>query len=299
MSSFLNELFSFSSITDASNVHQNFLDFEKAISIAPAKKKKAVLSMFAIQEKLVYYFNSIKHLPYYNFDQQGSYKMGTMALGKNGIYDIDFGIHSIEKPSITPQTLKQHIYKALEGHTQYGTINKDKCVRVLYAGDFDIDVTAYYKTKEDTHPYLATTNGWLISNPPDLIKWYKAQPNNFGQLTRVVKYLKYWANTKQHKMPSGIALTILAAKNFKPNERDDIAFYETVKAIKDSFFWSVECTNPSAPNDNLIAKLNDQQRRKFITYLETLVADAKNAVLQKSKENAVIIWKQIFGNKFN
>lgn len=298
MSSFLEELFSLSSVTEASNVHQNFLDFEKAVSITPAKKKKAVQSMLAIQEKLTNYFNSIKHLPYYNFDQQGSYKMGTMVLGKNGIYDIDFGIHSIEKPNITPQTLKQHIYKALEGHTLYGTINKDKCIRVLYAGDFDIDVTAYYKTKENLHPQLATNNGWLISNPVHLISWYKIQPNNFGQLTRIVKYLKYWANTKQHKMPSGIALTIWAAKNFKPNERDDIAFYDTVKAIKDSFWWSVECVNPAAPNDNLIIKLNNQQKRNFVKYLELLVADVKNAVTQKNKESAITIWKQIFGNRF-
>jgi hypothetical protein len=298
MASFFEELFSLSSITEASNVHQNFLDFEKAISITTAKKKKAVLSMFAIQEKLTEYFSSGKLVPYYNFDQQGSYKMNTMVLGKNGAYDIDFGIHSIEKPRITPKVLKQHIYNILTDHTQYGIINKDKCIRVVYAGDFDIDITTYYKTNDIEHPMLATNNGWITSDPKELIKWFKSQANNQGQLIRIVKYLKYWANTKRRKMPSGIALTVWIANNFKPNQRDDIAFYEILVAIKSSFWWEIKCINPTAPKDSLISKLTQVQIAFFSTSLKHLIKDCENALSKNNCHESIVHWKQIFGNKF-
>jgi len=38
----------------------------------------------------------------------------------------------------------------------------------------------------------------------------------------MVKYLKGWGDHKRNKMPSGLAMTILAAENTKHNERDDI-----------------------------------------------------------------------------
>lgn len=288
----------------ANNLHNNFIALEKAISITPAKKKKAVESMFAIQEKLTNYFFKIKHLPYYNFDQQGSYKMNTMVLGKNNSYDIDFGIHSIEKPSITSKTLKQHIYSALEDHTQYGLINKDKCVRVIYAGDFDIDVTAYFKTKEMNHPMLATNNDWQESDPKKLIEWFKAKNSNNGQLVRLVKYLKYWANTRIRKMPSGIALTVMVANNFKADTRDDLSFYYTLQNIYSEIdsilnIWSgFEIINPTAPKDNLVRKLNKDQRGNFKNELNGLIVSLKTALDLGYKEQGIALLKKQFGSRF-
>jgi hypothetical protein len=288
----------------ANNLHENFIALEKAISITPKKKKKAVDSMFAIQEKLVSYFTKIKHFGYYNFDQQGSYKMNTMVLGKDNAYDIDFGIHSIEEPSVTSKTLKQHIYNALSEHTQYGIVNKDKCVRVIYSGDFDIDVTAYYKTKEMTHPMLATNNGWQKSDPKKLIEWFKSKNSNNGQLTRLVKYLKYWANTKSRKMPSGIALTVLVANNFKADARDDLSFYYTLKNIYSDIdsilnIWNgFEVINPTTPNDNLVKKLDKKQLDNFKHELNELIVSMKKVLDLGYKEQGITLLKTQFGSKF-
>ncbi|MBK8874365.1 MAG: hypothetical protein IPN13_10745 [Bacteroidetes bacterium] len=60
----------------------------------------------------------------------------------------------------------------------------------------------------------------------------------------MVKYFKTWANQRSKKMPSGIAFSVWVATHYKPNSRDDIAFYETAKEIRDSFYWETASNNP-------------------------------------------------------
>lgn len=49
-----------------------------------------------------------------------------------------------------------------------------------------------------------------------------------------LNYFKAWAKNKNSKMPSGIALTAWVNNHYKPNERDDISFYETILETKKS-----------------------------------------------------------------
>lgn len=280
------------------NAHQNLIKLERVISLTPAKKTKLIASRVALQKKIIEYFRLLQGYNVPKFYIQGSYKMETMVVGKDGTYDVDLGIYFLQKPAFAAPTVKSHLYKAVYRHTMNGAENRDKCVRVIYAGDFDIDLPIYYKTALDRHPFLATKMNWIESDPKELCDWFKKKRDRNGQLIRTIKYFKFWANQRSRKMPSGIAFTVWATNNFVTNSRDDIAFLETAKAIKNSLYWSTNCRNPASPNDNLVGKLTSVQLSNFKLSLDSLINDIQQAVDTNDGRVAFSLWRKHFGLKF-
>lgn len=280
------------------NLHNQFLYFEKDISLSPAKKQKLIAAREALQNKIRIQIGSKGIFLIPKFYIQGSYKMGTMVLAKDGTYDVDLGIYFLDIHDFAPASLQGLVLDAVKNHTTGGVEHREKCIRVKYKGDFDIDLPVYRKNNWDWNPKLATKNGWQSSDPKELCDWFKNRRDKNGQLTRIVKYLKTWAHTRDRKMPSGIALSVWVAKNFIPMVRDDQAFYETIKAIKSSFFWEISCTNPAAPGDDLIAKLDFAQKKNFIDDLNILIHDAKTALEHYDTAQSSRIWRQQLGRLF-
>lgn len=285
---------------DMANTHNHFLRFEQNISLTPTKKAKLIASRKALQDRIVNYFKLYTSLPVPKFYIQGSYKMKTMVLSKDGTYDVDLGIYFLNNPYVTSYTVQDNVKRAVNGHTYSGAEHRDKCIRVKYSGDFDIDLPVYYKTPYEK-PYLATKTTWQKSDPKELCDWFENQRKNKdvnGQLLRLIKYFKRWAAVRTRKMPSGIAFTIWVTENYRPNFRDDVAFYETAKAIKNAVSWSVSCRNPATPFDDLTSKLDSIQKRNFVDALDNLIADAYKALHQESTATAAAIWYNQLGNKF-
>ena len=282
------------------NAHTQFLEFEKAISITPARKRKLIASRLALQKRIVEYFKGNTKMLVPKFYIQGSYKMGTMVMGKDGTYDVDVGIYFLTKPTVEPQTLQGYVWDAVKDHTGSLPEHKEKCIRVLYAGEFDIDLPVYYKTPNDKHPFLACKNRWLESDPKEVCDWFEKKKDKNGQLIRVVKYFKAWANARAKKMPSGIALTTWVVRNYKPNKRDDLAFLETAKAIKSDFgfFFSTTIYCPVTPRDNLIEKMDSRQKNNFESLFEQLIIDGDLAIAQNRVTKSCNIWRNQFGLKF-
>ncbi len=287
---------------DMANAHNNFLGLERDFSLTSTKKTNLIASRKALEKKIKDYFKWNHNFLIPKFYIQGSYKMKTMVRDRNGEYDVDLGIYFLEKPIVHPLTLKGYVLNAVNGHTSTPPQHRNKCVRVIYRGDYDIDLPVYYMAPYDRHPYLATKNGWEQSDPKELCDWFKNQrryKDNGGQLLRIIKYFKLWANARSGKMPSGIAFTIWVTNNFKSNLRDDIAFYETAKAIKNSFGWgNVSCMNPATPNDDFTAKLDYTQKSNFKTALDTLIIEADKALNQPDLRTALNIWGRQFGVDF-
>lgn len=285
---------------DMANTHHYFLKFEQNISLTMAKKLKLIASRKALQDRIVNYFRAYTTLPVPKFYIQGSYKMQTMILGNDGTYDVDLGIYFLTNPYVTSFTVQDYVKRAVLGHTTGGAEHREKCVRVKYSGDFDIDLPIYYKTLYDK-PYLATKTTWQQSDPKELCDWFEKQRKSKdvnGQMLRLIKYFKRWAAIRTKKMPSGIAFTVWVAENYKANSRDDIAFYETARAIKSRLGWGVSCRNPATPFDDLTAKLDSIQRRNFIDALDNLISEAETALKQESHQKALAIWNKHLGNKF-
>lgn len=283
------------------NAHNQFLQFERAISLKTSKKKKLISSRKALENRIREHFRSHAKFLTPKFYIQGSYKMGTMVVKMNGTYDVDLGVYFLEKPKMEAFSLQENVSKAVKDHTKSGTIHKEKCIRVIYKSDFDIDLPVYYKTINDVHPFLATKKGWIESDPKELCDWFELKKDKKGQLIRLVKYFKAWAYQQSNKMPSGISLTVWIANNYIPHSRDDKSFFETAKAIDLTFggFWNgdTEVHNPATPQDNLL-KLNFDQRTKFKATFRQMLNVAEQAIQTNSNQKALNIWKQLFGDKF-
>jgi hypothetical protein len=283
------------------DLHSKFTQYEAALIVPRAKKDKLKVSRKALQDKIIAYFKQKPGVPVPKFFIQGSYKMGTMILDGDGTYDVDLGVYFLTNPKVTSKTLQTWIAEAVNAHTHGGTQHREKCIRVIYSGDYDIDLPVYVKRDEDVSPWLATkTSEFQKSDPKELCDWFKAKKQLHGaQLVRICRYLKGWARERGFKMPSGIALSVWAANSFGRNIRDDIAFLNTLKAIKSQNLWSVTCKCPATPGDDLTAKLDLAQKQKFKDALTSLIADGETAVATFTDTvTASKLWRKHLGSAF-
>lgn len=287
---------------EMANSHNQFLKFEQNISLSKSKINKLIVSRKALEKRIEEYFKSKTNISVPRYYIQGSYKMRTMVVKKDGSYDVDLGVYFLEKPSVNPLTLQQHVANAVKDQTISGVQHKDKCIRVVYKGDFDIDLPVYYKTPNDKHPFLATKTKWQESDPKELCDWFESQrkekDKHNGQMLRLVKYFKMWANQRSRKMPSGIAFTIWVVIHYRAHQRDDIAFYETARAINASLDLHISSKNPVTPQDDFLSRLDSNQKSNFKDAFSGLINQAAQALQQDNLTKALNIWEQQFGHKF-
>lgn len=282
------------------NTHSQFIKFEEVISVTKRKMSKLIASRKALQERIIDHFKTKTKVPVPNFYIQGSYKMKTMVVKKDGSYDVDLGVYFLTKPTIEPLTLQKYVAEAVKDQTVSGIEHKEKCIRVIYKGDFDIDLPVYYKTPNDKHPFLATKSKWQESDPKELCEWFESKKDKNGQLIRLVKYFKAWAHQRAKKMPNGISFSVWVANCYKPDRRDDKSFLLTAKAIEETFgggLTNTEVLCPVTPKDNLL-KLDFGQRSNFKRKFRDMIKQAEQAVQTNSSKKALNIWKQQFGDKF-
>lgn len=281
------------------NLNSQFLRFSDNITVPKGKIEALINSRKALERKIKEYFKQKEDVMIPRFYIQGSYKMGTMILKKDGTYDVDLGVYFLEKPNKNPETLQRWVLGAVKNHTDTPPQHKEKCVRVIYKGDFDIDLPVYYKRPKDKHPHLATKKKWEKSDPKELCDWFNGKIDKEGQMKRLIKYFKAWADERSKKMPSGIAFTVWVANYFRPDERDDMAFYKTAKAIKYAFFCNgVTCKNPATPRDDLTDRLDENQKKNFRSSFKQLITEGKKAIDTKGIDKACNIWQNQLGDKF-
>jgi hypothetical protein len=120
------------------------------------------------------------------------------------------------------------------------------------------------------------------------------------QLIRLVRYLKAWKDFQQSeiKMPSGMILTVLAAKNYKPEETDDKALYKILEDIHFLLWWDFSIVKPVQPENNLVASYSTKRKEYFMNRLKEFRDDAYRAMNESSKEEAVKLWQKHFGLRF-
>lgn len=274
------------------NCNKLFLDFNTNISLLKKQVDALITSRKSIEKSVIKYFKDNTNLSVPKFWIQGSYVMKTLVIKKNGTYDVDLGVYFLEKPDVEAKTVQGYVKSALKDQTSSTPEHRQKCIRVIYAGDYNIDLPVYYKLDDDDHPFLAVKdNGWEESDPLDLKKWFIDKKDKNGQLCRLVKYLKVWADKLAFKAPSGIALSVWAAENFKENERDDVALLDLLKSIKQDIGEDCICLNPKSPFDDLTSKLDDVQKEKFIEALNNFINDAEYAIDSKNQLEASKKWR--------
>ncbi|HXB39874.1 MAG TPA: CBASS cGAMP synthase, partial [Bacteroidia bacterium] len=204
-----------------SNCNNLFIKFNGDLNIAPTKKDSLIASRDKLRDAIRKHFAD-KHPEYKpKFRGQGSYFLGTMIRTKDDTCDLDNGVYFFPKPEETCTTVQGWIWDAVEKATSEKPQHRKKCIRVIYKGDYHIDLPVYYKaseTNESENPHLAVKDeDWQKSDPKEFKEWFIKKKDKEGQLIRIVRYLKAWCDNRAKKMPNGLTMTVLATNNIKYN----------------------------------------------------------------------------------
>ena len=283
------------------NCHNLFQTFHKNISIDPGKKDQMLKSRDNLRERVRKHFRE-NHSGYSpKFYIQGSVKMKTGIRTKDDICDLDDGVYFFREPDVSATTLQTWVKEAVDGHTNTPPQHRKKCVRSIFAGDYDIDMPVYCKVDRKGYQLAVKNDGFEDSDSKAMVDWFAKSKDPNGTLVKMVKYQKAWCDHKRNQMPSGLAMTILAtnAKNsIVYNDRDDITLKDTLNEIKKTLNQNFECIVPVAPGDDLFADYDQTRKDNFLRALDEFITDAEVALKEPNQLKASKLWQKHLGDRF-
>ncbi len=288
------------------NTNKLFKDFEEKISVPDSKIDSMKTSRDNIREKVKSYFTDTLKLNQPKFYQQGSFALKTILKPIDGEIDVDDGIylkHLSENINEWPQNSKKiHnlILKATDNITKDGNEDKPNCIRITYKNDYHIDMPIYAESKGKIYLSSHSDGPWIESAPKELHEWFRGKIDNFGEQFRsTIKYFKAWADFEDCEL-KGIMFTILCGNLFKPSpDRNDQAFLETAKAIKNHLRTNRSIFRPVSPNEDLILKWSSEKIDKIITQLEQLIEKGQKAIDHSDIKESAKKWQLILGARFD
>lgn len=281
--------------------HKLFEEFQDEISLPSGKKSRMITSKNALRERIRKFFKD--NHPEYDpkFYIQGSYKMGTVIRTKDDICDLDDGIYFFRKPDVTATTLQGWVWDAVYGYTSADPEHRKKCIRKLFLSDYEIDYPIYCKEEDKEYQIAVKNIGFENSDPKAVVKWFNNKKDSRGMLVRIIKDLKGWCDNIRNKMPSGLAMTILASNartKIVLNDREDITLRDILKEIKKALDIRFECVVPALPNDDLFESYDEARKSNFLTSLRNFIEDADNAIREENQLAASKHWRKHLGDRF-
>ncbi len=246
---------------------------------------------------------------------QGSYKFGTLIkpVRKGEEYDVDLGLYfqweRNEQAEPAPEQLRRWVQRECEAYASAAPEikevvdpAKERCSRLVYDGQFHIDVPVYHLDPGTDERRLATlTQGWEPSDPQALYEWFRTQVGNpeRDQLRRVIRYLKGWAavtfDSDSEARPSSVMLTVLATNGFA-EERiadrdldDDDALYVISDNILRRLIRDSRVANPVTDGENL-NRISQEGFGLFLTELGKLVDAGYRAMDADDEASAALAW---------
>lgn len=283
------------------NCDKLFKEFNENITIPKTKINKMIVSKDTIRKKIVDFFK--KNHPSYNpkFYIQGSYKTKTGIRTKDDTCDLDDGVYFEENPdNVSSTTLQQWVKNAVDGTTDATPSHRNKCITVDYKAGYNIDLPVFIFNKSiHSHPQLAVkNNGFKEDDPKEFVDYFNKLKNPNGQLLRIVKYLKDWCDFKRQKMPSGLAMTVLAMDCFFENTRDDVSLKFTLIEIETKLKKKFECIMQTTPFEDLFDGYDETRKTNFLENLSKFIEDAKKAIDEKNELAASKLWQKHLGSLY-
>ncbi|WP_373496209.1 cyclic GMP-AMP synthase DncV-like nucleotidyltransferase [Aquiflexum sp.] len=283
------------------NCHNLFLEFHDEISIGSSKKNRMISSKESLRRRIRKWFkeNHPEYVP--KFYIQGSHKMKSSVRTKEDICDLDDGIYFFREPDVSPTTIQGWVWEAVNGYTETSPEHRKKCIRSIFSGDYEIDHPVYYKVDGENYKLAIKNGDFEDSDPKEMVEWFQRKKDKDGKLIRNVKYLKDWCDYCDHKMPSGLAMTILAtnaSEKIVLNQRDDITLRDFLKEIKKELDRDFKCLVPAVPNDDLFAGYDEDRINSFLTSLNRFIEDADKALREENQLVASKLWRKHLGDRF-
>lgn len=258
------------------------------------------------------------------FASQGSYAMRTMVQHPAKDYDIDDGIYfdkddlegrnGAEKSALQA---RQMVRDAVDDGTfKRSPEARKNCVRIYYEAGYHVDIPVYRRvvTKnwlggEDEYFELAATD-WKRSDARNVTEWFDGEnkrqspdTSNGRQLRRMCHEIKKFSQSRtgwKGQIAGGFMITKLVTEGYRLNSsREDIALYETMRAIRDQLNYNLIVQHPVTPNET-ITKGNEDPKARFLrdkltdalSWLEVLFSP------DCTRKDALAAWDMVFNTTY-
>jgi hypothetical protein len=258
------------------------------------------------------------------FVSQGSYAMRTMVQHPANDYDIDDGVYFTKESlvgdrggELSALQVRQMVRDAIDD----GSFNtkpevRKNCVRVYYVAGYCVDLPVYRRvtTKDawgrETYHHELASSEWKRSDARDVTDWFENEntqkspdADNGRQLRRIARQIKKFARSRDswsRQILSGFGITKLVTECFHGDaDREDVALYETMKAIRDRLIYNLVVAHPVTPNET-ITNGTDDARASFLRDRLGEAIETLAPLLQAdcTRKQALKCWDKAFATDF-
>lgn len=259
-----------------------------------------------------------------HFKSQGSYAMRTMLQHPANDYGIDDGAYFHKEDLVgargadmTALQTRQMVRDALDdGRFVTPPEVRKNCVRVHYSAGYHVDMPIYRRVTttdayaRETYHFELASSTWTRSDARHVTDWFESENDrqssdatNGRQLRRVVRMIKKFARSRgswSGQILSGFGITALVVEVFRGHAtRDDVALYETMRAIRVRLHHSLEIRHPVTPGAT-ITKPPEDPRARFLRdrLVEALDALSPLFLPDCTREMALGCWDKVFNTIF-
>jgi hypothetical protein len=247
---------------------------------------------------------------------QGSWAQRTIINPQGGRdFDADFTLHLADVPDWSPRDYLNYVRAALNAHHTYKGMTltrKNRCVRVVYANDFHVDVVPSVE-RGGVH-YIANydTNEWERTNPAGFTTWMQIRDRdahaNLRKVIRLFKYVRDYRNSF-NGVRSIILTTMLGEQVNADKEIFDAGYYKDLPTAfahlvrdLDMYVWArptkPSLIDPSGAGGTFDHRWTQETYANFRNRLHSIANTTAQAFESASHEESLELWQSLFGDKF-
>lgn len=259
----------------------------------------------------------------YDVFLQGSFRNNTAIRPLKGEFDVDVVLvldatdpDSWLKSKQDPDDVLNWVADRLRKQAHYRSNNitirrRKRCVRLVYAGDFHLDVIPAHCDGNLDNPLEVPdreANEWIWSHPKGYTSWCEGMNKRTnGRFTRVTKMLKWWCRQKfdPKRAPRSIVLQTLIGQHIPDSPSSDAeALVCTLENLNEwlqsrlVLLSAPSVYNPSLRNEDLAGDWSAKDFELFRRRVESATKKACEAFLEGDTEKSAHLWRDLFGNAF-
>jgi hypothetical protein len=261
-----------------------------------------------------------------NYEPQGSWPHETIIKPAEGVeFDADFMLVMEEQPdwAVSPKTYVTKVHAALARQGTYARLVKPakcRCVRVVYAGDYHVDVVPFVVLSDGRQVIVnGDDDEWEDTDPEGFTAWMKERNDiTGGDLKRVIRLLKYLRDHLDNfRRTRSVLLTAMLGERVDAIKKvSDPGYYEDLPTtffhiITDLDIWLqanpmkpsiIDPSGATDPYGNPVTfdhRWTENTYQAFRNKISTIAADTKAAYEDDTSiEHSLKLWQKVFGPDF-
>lgn len=252
------------------------------------------------------------------FVPQGSWAQRTIIRPLPGQeFDADLLVDMKQQKAWAedPKRYLQAVHDSLRASARYRSRVelKTRCVRVVYANDFHVDLVPYIHTSGwfERHEIVnRTENQFEEVNPDGFTRWMRRQDRlAAGNLRKTIRLLKYLRDYKETFTVPSVILTVIVGGRVSWWRSQLLAGYADLptaftRLVADTDRWLQdhpdlpEISDPSCAEARFDHRLTQRQYGNFRDRSQGYAQRIHAAFSAKDRQESITQWRRVFGEEF-